>query len=36
MKSLWLFGSVARLENASWLDPAARRVRGTVNAVIRP
>jgi nitrite reductase/ring-hydroxylating ferredoxin subunit len=36
MKSLRLFGSVARLENASWLDPAVNRVRGTVNVVIRP
>ncbi len=36
MKSLPLFGSIARLENASWLDPVVDRVRGAVNAVIRP
>lgn len=36
MKSLRALGSVARLEDASWLDPVVNRVRHTVTVVIRP
>lgn len=36
MRTLPPLGSVARLENASRLDPVANRIRAAVNAVIRP
>ncbi|HEY5357814.1 MAG TPA: Rieske (2Fe-2S) protein [Streptosporangiaceae bacterium] len=36
MKALPPFGSVARIEDATWLDPAASRVRRAVNMLIRP
>lgn len=36
MKPLPPLGSVARLENASWMDPVINRMRDAVDAVIRP